>query len=68
MPVIVLVTKGKRESVEFATVRLFDSVTNANAFVEEVRTGPVKHWTHAEILRDDEEVELCMPEGEWLLC
>lgn len=65
MPVIVLVTRGKRESVDFATVRLFDSVASADAFVEEVCTGPVKYWTHAEILRDGDEVELYMPEGEW---
>jgi hypothetical protein len=65
MPVIVLETKGKRESIDYAKVLLFDDPLLAAQYVQRVNTGPVKYWVKAEVVRDGEEVELFMPEGPW---
>lgn len=65
MPVIVLETKGKRDSVDFAKVLLFSDPLLAAQYVARVNTGPVKHWVKAEVVREGEEVKLFMPEGPW---
>lgn len=65
MPVIVLETKGKRESVNSAKILLFSDPLLAACYVAKVSTGPVKYWVKAEVVREGEEVELFMPEGPW---
>ena len=61
-PIIVLVTKGKHESVDYASVHLFDNNKEAKDFIKSTRTGPQKHWTEAEMMVDGFEVELMQPE------
>ena len=60
--VMVLVTRGKHESVDTARVFAFANYALAAAYCESRNTGKVKHWTKAEIIDDGEEVELCQPE------
>ncbi len=61
--ILVLVTMGKQESVDAAKMRCFDDVTTAQAFVDETNRdqGTLKYWSHAEILKDGEYVELFNP-------
>lgn len=60
MSTIVLVTKGKNDSVDYVKVVLFDNKEDANTFVSLSCTGKQKHWQHAEIVREDEQVDLCL--------
>lgn len=60
--IIVLELQGKHESTDFATVRLFDSETEAEKFCAEKNTGRQKYWTVAQIVMEGEKVELGQPE------
>ena len=62
--VIVLVTKGKNESVDYAKVMLFEKKTEAIRFCADTNTGKKKYWANADILENGEEVELCQPDYE----
>lgn len=60
--IIVLVTEGKHDSVDYATVKLFEERFQAEDFCKTANTGKQKYWRSAEILRDGEQIELCQPE------
>jgi len=60
--IIVLVTRGKHESVDFAFIMMFDTTIEANSYVEGINTGKCKYWTHAEIMMPGEEIELMQPD------
>lgn len=61
MPYIVLVTSGKHESVDRASVKLFDTFGDATDYIFSVtRTG--KYWTQGEIVSDGIGIELGSPE------
>jgi hypothetical protein len=62
---IVLTTKGKRESVDYASVRVFNDKQEANDFIK-AKESPVqeKYWTKCELVDQGKEVELSQP--EWL--
>jgi len=62
---IVLVTHGKHDSVDYASVHLFEDSQSASDFCQTKNTGAKKYWTKAERIADGEEVELCMPEGNY---
>lgn len=64
-PIIVLVTDGKHESVDSASVRLFENKTDAEAFIALTCSGPKKYWTHAEIVEVGEVIEIHQPEGDY---
>lgn len=60
---IVLMTKGKHDSVDFCSVEFFDDLREADNFINNNRkTG--KHWTWAEKIREGETVYLCSPSSE----
>ena len=59
---IVLVTQGKHESVDYATVRTFDDLDAANMFIKKTATGKQKYWVDATLVEDGEELELTQPE------
>lgn len=63
-PTIVLITEGKRESVDYATIRLFSTLSEAQDFSHNTSTGRIKYWTNAEILQDGEKVDLCQPQED----
>lgn len=62
MTIIVLVTWGKHDSVDRASVRLFESPAAAQDFCTATHAPEGKHWTKCEILRDGDEIELCRDE------
>ena len=59
---IVLTTHGKNESVDFARVTLFNSLIDAQGFIDQNNTGKCKHWTKAELVFAGETTELSPPE------
>lgn len=63
-PIIVLETHGKHESVDNATVHLFNSEEKARAFCNEKSTGRKKYWNNAEIVSAGEVVSLDPPDNE----
>lgn len=62
--VIVLITRGKHDSVDYAQVVLFETIGAAQTFCKEKCTGRKKYWTDAVIVRNGEEVELMQPDWE----
>ena len=62
--IIVLETRGKHETVDYATVHLFKDPLEAECFCASKRTGKIKHWTNAEIVTMGETVELRQPDNE----
>lgn len=60
--VIVLITEGKNESVDYATVRVFPNKIDALFFCKENATGKQKYWKACEIVGNGERIELCRPE------
>jgi len=60
--IIVLVTRGKHESVDSVSIMMFDTTIEANSYVEGIKTGKCKYWTHAEIITLAEEIELMQPD------
>lgn len=60
--VIVLITEGKNESVDYATVRVFPNKRDALYFCKENTTGRQKYWKACEIVGNGERMELCRPE------
>ena len=60
--VIVLVTEGKHESVDYAKIATFENRIAALEFCKANNTGRKKHWKKAEIIEDGEQVELCQPD------
>ncbi len=61
-PIIVLVTRGKHESVDYAGVYLFDNMGDAQKFCKSKNTGKIKYWTKAEIIPNGIEIELSHPD------
>jgi hypothetical protein len=59
--VVVLVTEGKNENVDFATVVTLGSYAEAEEFCKANNTGAKKYWKKAEIVSDGEQIELCNP-------
>lgn len=62
--IIVLVTEGKDDSVDYAKVVLFTDRKLAEMFVNRNNTGKIKHWKKAEIVEDGERIELYQPDSE----
>ena len=62
--IIVLVTEGKNESVDFAKVATFGNRIAALEFCKANSTGRTKYWKKAEIIEDGERVELCQPDHD----
>lgn len=60
--VIVLVTEGKYESVDYAKVATFGNRIAALEFCKANNTGRTEYWKKAEIIEDGEKVELCQPD------
>jgi hypothetical protein len=60
--IIVLTTEGKHESVDYASVIIFQTIEDAIVFCNNFCTGKTKHWKHAEIVQDNERIELQQPE------
>ena len=63
-PIIVLVTAGKHERVDYAKIIHFDTLSEAQDFVNVSCTGKQKHWQIAQIINVGASVELCSPEGD----
>lgn len=61
-PVIVLVTRGKHDTVTFAKVLLYETPQLAREACQRMNTGRQKHWTSADIVQEAEEIELSRPE------
>lgn len=61
MATIVLETAGKHESVNYATIYVFQCQADAEAHIASVCTGKTKHWRNAEIVREGVEIELIQP-------
>jgi len=59
---IVLATSGKHDSVDYASVHLFDDESDALAFCLKNNTGPKKYWVKAEVVQQGIQVELYQPE------
>lgn len=58
--IIVIVTSGKNESVDYVKVVLFDKFLAAHAYVEATSdTEKKKHWTTAEIVPVGRTIDLC---------
>jgi hypothetical protein len=65
MKTIVIVTTGKREDVDAASIHTFDSREKAEAFCTKT-ISPGKYWTNAQIVNEGKEIELGRPEDpEW---
>lgn len=62
--VIVLVTEGKHEIIDYATVVLFNNEKEAKEFCRINNTGFCKYWKKAEIIEEDERIELSQPTYE----
>ena len=62
--VIVLVTKGKHETVDYAQVMIFNTACLAEIYCKQTNTGKEKYWVKAEIVGEGKEIELCQPEEE----
>lgn len=66
---IVLVTQGKRESVDYVTVKLFDSKSDAQIYCGNVSDTGTKYWTRAQIVPEGVEIEdLCGYHEEEGIC
>lgn len=63
-PIIVQVTQGKHESVDYAGVKLFDTLQEAEKFMAENNTGKQKHWKNCIIVESGELMELQQP--DWI--
>jgi hypothetical protein len=63
-PIIVLVTAGKHERVDYAKIIHFDTLSEAQDFVDVSCTGKQKHWQIAQIVNVGAFVELCPPEED----
>lgn len=63
-PVIVLVTTGTHERVDFAKVLLYETPQLAREACHRMNTGPKKYWTRADIVLEAEEIELLNPEDD----
>jgi hypothetical protein len=56
MKTIVLITKGKRESLESIEVRLFDRYSEAEKFCNDNNDDiEEKYWTYCDIIKDGKE-------------
>lgn len=58
--IIVLITQGKNESVDYLAIHLFkdDEKDKAEAFCKEVTDkDPERYWTFAEIIQEGETIE-----------
>lgn len=65
MTILVAVLEGKNESVDFLTVKSFETEEAANRFVDYTNANYArnkKNWSYAEIVRDGETIELDRPE------
>ncbi len=61
--IIVLVTEGKDDNTHFAKVVLFDTVIEANLYIDEISSKVrTKYWTQAEIVNDRERIEISSPD------
>ena len=61
---IVLLTEGKHESVDYATVVLFNDRVAAIRFCKQMNTGKEKYWKNAEVVEDRVRVALGQPDWE----
>lgn len=61
---IVLKTNGKHDSVDYASVHIFDTLNEAKDFINFVQTGKQKYWTNAILVENGEKNELKQPEDE----
>jgi len=56
--IIVVKARGKgRENADWITVKLFDTVKEANKYIEENNDLESKYWTYCEIVKEGEEIE-----------
>lgn len=60
--VIVLVTEGKHESVDYVTVFMFDTEDEASKFCKEKSTGKQKYWIDACIVLLGDKIYLMQSE------
>jgi len=61
--IIVLVTEGKNDRVDYAKVVLFDTKQEADVFIDTVSSKErTKYWCQAEIVYNKEQVELYSPD------
>lgn len=60
--VIVLVTRGSHEFVDYVFIMLFDTYEKANSYCLQMSTGKVKHWCKAEIVDECVPIVLEQPE------
>lgn len=62
--IIVLVTEGKHDSVDYVTVLTFDDNMSALKFCKANSTGKQKYWQNAEIVKSGQKVDLGQPDFE----
>lgn len=62
---IVLITKGKHESVDTAEIKIFSYLKPAEEFCAKTSTGMRKYWIKAEIIDEGVEISLNSPEGDY---
>lgn len=62
--IVILVTQGKHDSVDYAKVVIFekDKADEANEYLKKNNTGRIKYWTKAEIMTRGDAVDLEQPE------
>lgn len=61
-PIIVFVTQGKHESVDYAGVKLFDTLQEAEKFMAENNIGKGKYWRDCILVNSGELMELQQPD------
>lgn len=61
---IVLVTEGKHETVDYVSVKVFDTMREALEFCDSKNTGKKKYWTDTTIIQSGEKIELIQPDYE----
>ena len=62
--ILVLVTEGKHEAVDYARVCTFSDLASANNFIDSINTGKKKYWVKGEVVENTKQVELGQPEDE----
>lgn len=61
--VLVLITAGKNESVDYVTIREMEYMEAVNYCMVN-STGRQKHWQECQIIQLDQTVEVCQPEND----
>ena len=59
--IIVLITKGKSDSIESVQIKIFQNVDYAYLYCIENTDAEDKYWTYCQVIKEDKEVENLNP-------